>query len=210
MADKATITVELIPWSRIEDTARRCARWVRRDAFQPDLVVAIARGGFIPARLLCDHLGIHRLAGIQVSHYGAGAQVTGQARVVTPLNVDVHGRKVLLVDDVNDSGATLAVALDYLRALSPAALKVAVLVQKERSPVPVDYYGQLLESWRWLTFPWARVEDISDFAERLLPGERDHQRVRAALYQAHGIRPDDCLLDDAFAFADSESVQASE
>ena len=188
--------VELVTWQDIYDRCRVVARSIRKQGIKPDLVVAIARGGFAPARVLCDFLDIHDLASIKVEHYAAGAREKGEARVLFPVNAELKGRRVLLVDDVNDSGETLAMARPYLREQAPAELHTAVLDQKQRSPEPVDFQGRLVTEWHWITYPWAALEDLSAFIGNLPETPASLEQARAAGREAHGREPGDATLRD--------------
>jgi len=161
--------VELISWAEIIRLTARLAKRIRADHFKPDIIIAIARGGYIPARLLCDHLDHYNLTSIRITHYLSGAQKTRQALLAEPLHVDIQGLKVLLVDDVDDSGDTLELALNHLERLQPAEVRVAVLHHKLASTVIPDYYARKIIKWRWLTYPWALFEDISGFLDKLEP-----------------------------------------
>ena len=95
---------ELVSWNRVYQLSRLLAAGIREQGFAPDLVVAIARGGYVPARILCDQLHITQLSSIQVTHYQAGASKRKCARLIAPFNRDIRNRRVLIVDDVNDTG----------------------------------------------------------------------------------------------------------
>jgi hypoxanthine phosphoribosyltransferase len=192
--------VELVSWNDVYARCRSIAHALREQDIAPDLIIAIARGGFAPARVLCDFLDIHDLASFKVEHYAAGAREKSVARVVFPVNTDIRNRRVLLVDDVNDSGDTLAVARPYLRELEPASLHTAVLDQKQNSPESVDLQGRLVTQWRWLTYPWAVMEDLSAWMRDREPRPASPTEMRQALEQAHGIRPADATLDDVMEY----------
>ena len=89
--------------------------------------MAIGRGGYLPARIVSDYLDVYDLASIRIEHY-RGVRRERAARVRYPLTADVAGKRVLLIDDVSDSGDTFAVAIRHLQAHGePAALRTAVL-----------------------------------------------------------------------------------
>lgn len=194
----ASLSVELVPWEAVVERARECARQMRGSGFRPDLVVAIARGGFVPARLICDLLDIGALASTKVTHYEAGAREAGPARVVYPVNAEVAGRRVLLADDVNDSGDTLEAARAHLEAQGAEGLGIAVLDEKSRSPVAADFTGRRVTEWHWITYPWAAVEDVTAFLRDVDPKPASFEAARKALERAHGIRPGDDLLGEVF------------
>ena len=192
------LEVELVSWESVYDRARTCARQIESDGFRPDLIVAIARGGFAPARILCDFLDIHDLASLKVEHYGAGAREKGAAKVVYPLNAEIGNLRVLLADDVNDSGETLIAAQKYLEELGPAEVRIAVLDQKTHSPVEAHYQGRQVREWRWITYPWAVIEDLSSFVQKLPDLPNRMEAVRNALYEAHGMKPEAATIRDVF------------
>lgn len=179
---------ELVTWGEVCRLSRRLAEKIQDAGFRPDVVVAIARGGYVPARLLCDVLGLYALESIRIGHYEAGAHKIPQARLYSPLPVDVRGLKVLLVDDCSDTGNTLKLALEHLRSCMVQDIKVAVLHHKKVSPVMPDYYGQKVVTWRWLIYPWAVVEDLSGFLAAMSPCPDSLEEAVRQLDLRHGIK----------------------
>ena len=94
---------ELLSWEQCYQLARNLVRMLREDGFQPDIIVAIARGGYFAARVLSDHLEVYDLASIKAENYHE-AHKGSAARVRYPLTAEVARKRVLLVDDVSDSG----------------------------------------------------------------------------------------------------------
>ncbi len=86
---------EVISWHRFYALARRLAHRVRDSGYRPEVIVAIGRGGYMPARILSDFLGQMDLTGFKIEHY-RGAQKQVAASVRYPLAADVGGRRVLL------------------------------------------------------------------------------------------------------------------
>lgn len=134
--------------------------------YKPDLVVAIARGGFPVARYVCDFLDLHELASMRIKHYTAGPNQMEKADLKNPLNAEIKNRNVLIIDDVNDTGKTLRVAVDHLKGLQPKNIKVGVLHEKKESDFNADFVAEILKKWRWITYPWAMVEDVTEFLKK--------------------------------------------
>ena len=197
MHDQA-FNVELVSWSEITRLATRLADQIRLSGFVPDIIIAIARGGYVPARLLCDHLDHYNLTSIRISHYLAGAYRTRQAQLAEPIHVDIRGLKVLLVDDVDDSGDTLALAISHLGEKQPAEMKTAVLHHKQESVIVPDYYARKLIQWRWLTYPWALQEDIQGFLAKLEPAPSTIDDAANRLQQKFGIKIPRRVLHELF------------
>jgi hypothetical protein len=93
----------------------RLAEDIRGGGYRPEAIVAIGRGGWMPGPILADLLEVMNLTSFKVEHY-RGAHREAFARVRYPLAADLSGLRVLLVDDVSDSGDTFRVALEHLRA----------------------------------------------------------------------------------------------
>lgn len=184
----------LVSLDEVYELSLRLAEQIEAAMPPPEIVVAIARGGFPPARFICDRLDIRDLACIQVSHYLEAASPEAAARIQHPLCAAVEGRRVLVVDDVNDTGETLRVARDYVSELAPARLHTAVLHEKTRSPVRADFSGATLAEWRWLIYPWAVFEDVGGFLDAMTPRPGDPEQAAARLKQDYDLDVPPALL----------------
>jgi hypoxanthine phosphoribosyltransferase len=178
---------ELVTWGEVYRLSRRVAESIRDAGFRPDIVIAIARGGYVPARILCDFLGLYNLVSMRIAHYESGAHITPQARLSSPLSVDVRGLDVLLVDDVSDTGETLALAVEHVRTFVPTQLRLAVLHHKKVSPVVPDFFARTIATWRWLVYPWAVIEDLSSFVSGMRERPKTAREAVRQLKAQHGI-----------------------
>ncbi len=189
---------EVISWASVCRLASKLARSIRAADFHPDIVVAIARGGWIPARLLCDHLDLFNLVSVRIAHY-TGAAKSEQARMVNPLGVDIRDKNVLLVDDVSDSGDTLQLALQHLREHSPRELRLAVLHHKQVASVTPDFLAHRVIRWRWIIYPWALVEDLGGFIRHMEPTPTTIEEAAERLQRDYRLRVSHQVLEDIFA-----------
>jgi hypoxanthine phosphoribosyltransferase len=131
-----------------EQIARRVAamsRQIQRDFVGRELVVvSLLTGTVMFLADLIRNLSLPlRLDFMGVSSYGAGTE-SGQLVFTKELRVSVHGRDVLLVDDILDTGKTMSRVLAKLRALQPKRIKTCVLLNKKArrvEPVEADYVG---------------------------------------------------------------------
>ncbi len=120
-------------------------------ATHPDLLlVCILRGGVMFLTDLMRKMTVpHQIDFMSIGSYGSGARSsTGNVRVILDLQTDIRGRHVVLVEDIVDSGHTLARVLELLNSRQPASLKVCCLLDKEsrrQTPVPIDYVGFPIE-----------------------------------------------------------------
>lgn len=179
---------ELISMSEVQRLCMRLATRIQDSGYQPDIIVAIARGGLVPARYLCDYLDIMMLTSIKIEHYLAGSNRQQEAIIRYPLCVPIENQRVLLVDDVNDSGDTLEVAMQHLRGFNPREIRSAVMHHKLGTQFHVDYPARTIIKWRWLVYPWALIEDLSEFIQQLSPAPTNLHEVQRQLESQFGIR----------------------
>lgn len=174
------------------------------------MIVAIGRGGDIPARLLSDYLGIYNLTGFKIEHY-RGMEKSSEAVIRYPLCVDAGGLNVLLVDDVSDGGDTLAVAVDHLQEKGPPAdIRTATLHHKLQSRSVPDFYAAEIIEWRWLIYPWAVLEDVSGFIHTLQLEEAALATMQSRIAQQFGVTIPDQALLDAQVLARTHALRASQ
>ncbi len=166
--NRESFPCDIVTWNEFYDLARVLSRLIRASGWRPDLVVAIGRGGYVPGRVVCDFLVHDLLTSMKVEHWGIAAQKRDQATVRFPLATEISGQKVLIVDDVTDTGDTLTTAKGYLESLGPAETRTAVLQHKISSAFKPDYYAEKITEWRWIIYPWAVHEDLVGFSERIL------------------------------------------
>jgi hypoxanthine phosphoribosyltransferase len=191
------VRCELVSWAQIRSLSRRLALLIRSSGFQPDIIVAIGRGGYIPARLLSDYLDVYDLTSFKIEHYRR-AYKQAEARVRYPLSAKVAGKRLLLVDDVSDAGDTFELALTHLAACGPPArVQTAVLHHKRGSSFVPDYYAVEITEWRWLIYPWAILEDVSGFIRELSLADAPVAKIKADIEQSYGVRVSDQVLRDA-------------
>lgn len=158
---------EILSWGRVVSDSKKLAHLIRNAGYSPSMVIAIARGGLVPARILCDYLHIRDLTTIKAEHWGITATPDKKAVIKFPLCTDIKDKKVLLVDDTTDTGDTLRVSIEHLKSFAPEELKTAVLIHKATSDLVPDYYIKKITRWRWITFPWHFWEDMVSFVKEV-------------------------------------------
>lgn len=151
--------------------SRELANKIYTAGFEPDIIIAIGRGGFVPARIVSDYLLFRDLTTIKIEHWGVAATLDKQAHIRFGLSTDISGIKVLVVDDITDTGDTLIEAVKYINEQGPAEVRTAVLQHKTCSSYVPDFFVHRIVKWRWIIYPWAVFEDLSGFVERIL-GDR--------------------------------------
>jgi hypoxanthine phosphoribosyltransferase len=193
------IPCEVITWNRFYTQARRLARLIRESGYRPDTIVAIGRGGYMPARVLSDFLGLMDLTSFKIEHY-QGTHVSKKAIVRYPLSASLRGRRVLLVDDVSDSGDTFTAAMEHVNSLGrPTEVRTAVLHHKLVSRFTPDFHAHKVVKWRWIIYPWAVAEDLTTLIGAMGPRPGDVEAITRRLARDHGIRISRKVLADILA-----------
>jgi hypoxanthine phosphoribosyltransferase len=136
----------LIPRAEVASAVARLAAQVSRDYRDKDpLLIGILKGSFVFMADLGRALDFPlELDFVRLSSYGRGRQSSGSIRVVQGLRSRVRGRHVLVVEDIIDTGTTVAFLLDYLKKKRPGSLRLCALLDKparRRVPVTIDYLG---------------------------------------------------------------------
>jgi len=137
----------LIPADELQARISELADEISEDYQGKNLhMICILRGGMLFLADLMRQVDLpHTIDFMAVSSYGSGVrQSTGQVRIALDLKEDIHDRDVLLVEDIVDSGYTIASVLELLATRHPRSLKVCTLLDKaERREVavPIDYRG---------------------------------------------------------------------
>ena len=190
---------ELISWGQIYGLCRKLSYKIRASGFTPDMIVAIGRGGYIPGRILADLLGLMDLVGIRIEHYH-GARKGAAARIRQPLSIGIGGRRILLLDDVSDTGETFEVALEHLRENGAAEqMHTAAIHHKIVSRIEPDFYARKIVKWRWIIYPWAVLEDLSAFAWEMEPIPTDPETLRHLLWSERALKVKRATLEDVLA-----------
>ena len=149
-----TATRERLDWSRFGTAARELAQLVCDDGFRPDLILSIARGGLFVAGSLGYALDVKNLHVVNVEFYTGVDQRLEMPVMLPPVPhaVDLSGARVLVADDVADTGATLRLVKDFCAELV-AEVRCAVIYEKPRSTVRCEYVWRRTD--RWIDFPWS-------------------------------------------------------
>ena len=136
----------LLTRQEIEAAVSRVATEITRDYHDKHpLLIGVLKGSFMFMADLIRRLDFPlEVEFIGLSSYGRGSQTSGKIRVVQGLRSAVKGRNILVIEDIIDTGLTVAFLLDYLQKKKPASLKLCVLTDKpsrRRVPVTIDYLG---------------------------------------------------------------------
>lgn len=167
---------EEMTWELFGTAERALSAQIVASGWLPDLIIAIARGGLIPAGAIGYAIGVKAMGAVNVEFYTGVGQTLDEPVVLPPFMdaSELPGEKALVVDDVADSGTTLRIVMELLQHQGlnlggrTAALDVrsAVLYRKPRSVVEPDYCWRITD--RWINFPWSVLPVITP--ESVAPG----------------------------------------
>ena len=179
-------------WEYIYGLCRTVSEQVKAVDFEPDVVVALARGGWFAGRCICDFLGLDDLTSLKMEHYVGTAEKTGEPEVRYPMpEGSVAGKDVLVIDDIADTGGSIERAYEYVTDRNAGEVRTATLQLLETSEFEPDFVGERLAEWTWIVYPWNFIEDMIDLVSGVMAkadGETfEIGDIRHALSAFHGI-----------------------
>lgn len=150
----------MLTWDQFGQASRELAQTIVNTGFVPDVVLAIARGGLLLAGSISYALGVKACGALNVEFYTGIGTVLPEPVVLPPLldNAALVGRRALVVDDVADTGETLAL-VQRLVAEHCEEARTAVLYAKSHSIVAPDFVWRRTD--RWITFPWSAQPPVT-------------------------------------------------
>jgi hypoxanthine phosphoribosyltransferase len=158
---------ENLSWLGFGQATRDLAEAIAADGFAPDLILSIARGGLFLAGSLGYALAVKNLHVVNVEFYD-GVGTTLEMPVMlppVPSAVDFSAKKVLIADDVADSGRTLELVHGFITGHVEDA-RTAVIYEKPRSVITCDYVWKRTD--RWINFPWSSQPPVVTRAGQVL------------------------------------------
>ena len=150
---------EHMSWDDFGAAARALAEEVVTDGYRPDIVLGIARGGLLVAGAVAYALGIKNTYTMNVEFYTGVDERLDAPMILPPVPdlVDLAEARLLITDDVADTGRTLALVKDFC-ADRVAGVRAAVLYEKSRSIVRSEYVWRRTD--RWIVFPWSALPPV--------------------------------------------------
>ncbi|GLY18496.1 phosphoribosyltransferase [Kineosporia sp. NBRC 101677] len=152
---------EILTWDLFGEASREVAQSIADSGFRPDMVIAVARGGLLPAGSISYALGVKAAGTLNVEFYSDVEETLPDPVLLEPLldTAAIVGKRLLVVDDVADSGRTLDLVLELLRNHHPDEVRSAVLYTKPRTIVQPDYFWR--ETDLWINFPWSSQPPVA-------------------------------------------------
>ena len=173
-------------WDRVYEMLIDMALQIRKSGFKPDIIVGVSRGGWAPGRILSDLLDNTHTVNLKIEFY-VGIGKTARRPIVTqPIGDDLSGKRVLVVDDVSDTGESLKVALEHMLEKGASGVKTVTIYFKPHSTFKPDFFAE--STSEWIIFPWERLEATKLIIQEAKAEGRGLESVRRIL--------DRCGFDD--------------
>jgi hypoxanthine phosphoribosyltransferase len=158
---------ETLTWQGFGEATRDLAKSIAADGFEPDLILSIARGGLFLAGSLGYALAVKNLHVMNVEFYdGVGTTLDMPVMLPpVPSAVDFSQKKVLIADDVADSGRTIELVYSFIKD-HVDDVRSAVIYEKPRSLIKCDYVWKHTDLW--INFPWSTEPPVVQRAAQVL------------------------------------------
>ena len=158
-------------WEEIYELAIKLTEKIRASKFEPDVIVGIARGGWMVARIISDFLDNDNVANVRVQFYSNIGETMQKPIISQRVSVDVKAKRVLLCDDVSDTGHSFKAAYEHLQEEGASEIKTAALHLKPHSIFKPDFW--VGETSKWIIYPWERRETVNKLIRAFVEEEKN-------------------------------------
>ncbi|MEM2202995.1 MAG: phosphoribosyltransferase [Sulfolobales archaeon] len=195
----------VLNWSDIMIGSIELTKKIANSHYIPDMVVGIFRNGWILAKLVSDILGVDEVGGIGIKFYKGIGETRERPLVTSGPTLSPREKRVLVVDDVSDTGRTLQTAIELIKLYGAKEVRTATLYVKPKTILYPDYhYGETSD---WIVFPWEYGEVIRDVSKTLY-GDTDPSSIEKAAERI-GIKDRDFIKALAVIEENRVSVKGS-
>lgn len=166
-------------WNQTYSLLLKLSETIRKSEFEPDVIVGVSRGGWIPARILSDLLENPNLANVATEFYVDIAKTKQKPTITQSVSVPVKDKKVLVVDDLADTGESLKLVNEHLRKQGACEVRISTIYYKPWSIIIPHYYQK--ETRCWIVFPWDRKETVRKTIEKFMDKGRTMEDIKEKL-----------------------------
>jgi hypoxanthine phosphoribosyltransferase len=165
-----TVVREELSYEQFGVSVRELAQTIADDGYEPDVVLSIARGGVFVAGGLAYALDCKNIHLVNVEFYtGVGTTLPMPVMLApVPNAIDFSDKKVLITDDVADTGKTLKLVRDFCLG-AVAEVRSAVIYEKTQSLVKCEYVWKRTDDW--INFPWSVLPPVRRAGEPITPSK---------------------------------------
>lgn len=173
--------IQVLTFEIIWHMSLELAKQIQKSNYKPDILIGISRGGLVVTRLLSDLLEIPKTAVIGVGFYKDINVTNEEPRLTQDIDVNLHNLKIILIDDVSDSGKSLEFTSKYLEEKRIRDLKTATLHFKSQSIFKPDYYVK--ETSSWIVYPWEYKEFTKHYISEKMSKGVDKKLIKNKLLE---------------------------
>ncbi len=151
---------EIMTWDMLGEATRSLSQMVADDGYEPDMILGIARGGLLPAGAIGYALSVKNVYTMNVEFYTGVDERLDVPRILPPAPdfVDLSHGKILIVDDVADTGHTLKSVEEFCEG-KVGEVRTACIYEKSHSVVKCDYVWKRTDEW--INFPWSDKDPVA-------------------------------------------------
>ncbi len=169
---------EVLSWEQCQDYCFSIYQKVIESGYKPDVIIGLARGGWIPARILSDFFS-KDLSTLRVEFYRGIEEREDAPRLTQSLSGYKGWRHPLVVDDIVDTGKSLSLALEHLRSFGFEESRSACLHVKPQTETVPDFY--MKETAAWVVYPWEIAEFTVSLATLLRRDKVPNDKIEEQL-----------------------------
>jgi len=182
----SSLEFEVPSWEQIYEMLIELADRIRRNGFEPDVIVGVSRGGWAPARVMSDLLENPKLVNVRAEFYLGVAETKGEPVITQPVSTSVKDKKVLVMDDIADTGKSLRLVKKHILEEGATDVKIATIYYKPWSVLKPDYYNK--KTSLWVIFPWERKETIRNILKKFEQQKKPIEETKKQLVRS-GLDP---------------------
>ncbi len=136
-----------------DDGATLCEELVEKTKdYKPDVLIGVSRGGLVPLRIFADVLDMKKIGILGIQFYKAIGKRNKFPEITHDMPLNIEGKKVLIIDDIADTGKSLITAKEYIEKKGAKEIRTATLHFKPTSLITPDYYIRITTDW--IIYPW--------------------------------------------------------
>jgi hypoxanthine phosphoribosyltransferase len=174
------IEFEFVWWERLYELCFMLYEKIVDSGYRPDVIVAVARGGWIPARILSDLFFTRDTANVKVDLYRGIYTRDHEPQVSQKIPRDMKWKSPLLVDDISDTGDSLTIAGRHLEQRGYKHPRTATMHMKPWTKLIPDYY--VIKTEAWVVYPWELKEFTFNLATRLAKEGKTRHEIAGHLF----------------------------
>ncbi len=175
------ITYEFVWWERLYELCFLLYEMIVDSGYQPDVIVGVARGGWIPARILSDLFFTRDTANVKVDLYRGIYARDQEPQISQKIPRDMKWESPLLVDDISDTGDSLTVAGEHLKQRGYKNPRTATMHMKPWTKLVPDYY--VVKTEAWVVYPWELKEFTFNLSSRLAKEGKSRHEIAGHLFE---------------------------